>query len=239
MQRVSYAAPGGEISGYLVALKGSDAKRPAVIVVHENRGLNPHIEDVTRRFALEGFLAFAPDLLTLAGGTPTNEDEARDKIAALNKEDTVARLVAAVSFLGSHPRSTGKVGAVGFCWGGGMVNELAAASPDLDAAVAYYGMQVPAEKVAAIRAPLLLHYAGLDERINAGIDAYRKALEAHGKTYRDLRLRRREPRLQQRHQRGTLRQGGSRPRLAADGRFPEAICGRAAGRLVSSGRALR
>ncbi|MFC5066620.1 dienelactone hydrolase family protein [Flaviflagellibacter deserti] len=182
-RRVSYPAPGGAISGYLVRLKGADAKRPAVIVIHENRGLNPHIEDVTRRIALEGFLAFAPDLLTLAGGTPTNEDEARDKIAKLKSEDTVAQLVACVTFLKAHPMSTGKVGAVGFCWGGGKVNELAAASPELDAGVAYYGMQIPADKVSAIKAPLLLHYAGLDERINAGMEAYRKALTDQGKTF--------------------------------------------------------
>ncbi len=182
-RRVSYPTPGGAVSGYLVRLKGADAKRPAVIVIHENRGLNPHIEDVTRRVALEGFLAFAPDLLTLVGGTPTNEDEARDKIAKLKSEDTAAQLVACVTFLKAHPMSTGRVGAVGFCWGGGKVNELAAASPDLDAGVAYYGMQIPADKVPAIKAPLLLQYAGLDERINAGMEAYRKALTDNGKTF--------------------------------------------------------
>ncbi len=183
IERVSYPAPGGEVKGYLVRLKEGAAKRPSVIVVHENRGLNPHIEDVTRRMALDGFLAFAPDLLTPLGGTPANEDQARDMIAKLDAGQTLANLVAAVDFLGKNELSNGKVGAVGFCWGGGKVNELAAASPALAAGVAYYGMQIPAGKVAAIKAPLMLHYAGLDERVNAGIGAYKAALDAAGKTY--------------------------------------------------------
>lgn len=179
---VSYAADGVEISGMLAHLKG-DAKRPAVIVIHENRGLNPHIKDVARRLALEGYLAFAPDMLSPQGGTPEDEDKARNMIGGLDAEATERRLAAAVPFLANHALSTGKVGAVGFCWGGGMVNRLAAASPDLAAGVAYYGRQIPAERVPAIRAPLLLHYAGLDERINAGIADYEAALKANGKTY--------------------------------------------------------
>lgn len=182
-ERVSWPAPGGEVKGYLVRPKDGPEKLPAVIVIHENRGLNPHIEDVTRRIALEGFLALGPDLLTPSGGTPSDEDQARDLIARLDNEQTIGNLVAAVDYLAKHAHSTGKVGAVGFCWGGLKVNELASASPALAAGVAYYGMQISADKVASIRAPLLLHYAGLDERVNAGIDTYRKALDEAGKTY--------------------------------------------------------
>src|SRR5690606_24646000 len=126
---------------YLVRTKGGPEKSPAVIVIHENRGLNPHIEDVTRRMALEGFLAFGPDMLSSAGGTPPDEDQARDMIGKLDNAQTVAGLVAAVDFLKRHPNSTGSVGAVGFCWGGLKVNELAVASEGLDAGVAYYGRQ--------------------------------------------------------------------------------------------------
>lgn len=184
IERVTYPAPGGDVRGYLVRTKDGPAKRPALIVIHENRGLNPHVEDVTRRYALDGFLAFAPDLLTPLGGTPENEDQARDMIGKLDLPETVARLVAATDFLAKHEGSNGKVGAVGFCWGGARVNDLAVAAPAaLGAGVAYYGMQVPAEKVATIKAPLMLHYAGLDERVNAGIDAYKKALNDAGKTY--------------------------------------------------------
>jgi len=182
-ERVSWPAPGGEVKGYLVRPKDGPEKLPAVIVIHENRGLNPHIEDVTRRIALEGFLALGPDLLTPSGGTPSDEDQARDLIARLDNEQTIGNLVAAVDYLAKHAHSTGKVGAVGFCWGGLKVNELASASPALAAGVAYYGMQISADKVASIRAPLLLHYAGLDERVNAGIDTYRKALDEAGKIY--------------------------------------------------------
>jgi len=179
---VSYDAPGARISGTLARLK-SKGKRPAVIVIHENRGLNPHIQDVARRIALEGFLAFAVDVLSAFGGTPADEDKARDMFATLNAEETARRLAAAVPFLSRHAESTGNVGAVGFCWGGGMVNRLAVLAPDLKAGVAYYGAQVPAEQVKSIRAPLLLHYAGLDQRINAGIPAYEAALKAQGKRF--------------------------------------------------------
>lgn len=179
---VIYDADGTGISGYLARLEGG-APKPAIIVIHENRGLNPHIQDVTRRLALEGFLAFAPDMLSADGGTPEDEDRARDMIGALDAEETAARLAAAVPFLAGHEESTGRVGAIGFCWGGGMVNALATRSPDLAAGVAYYGRQAPAEDVPAIEAALLLHYAGIDERINEGIDVYVQALEANGKTF--------------------------------------------------------
>jgi carboxymethylenebutenolidase len=180
--RVSYDSPKGKINGYLARLKAK-GKRPVVLVIHENRGLNPHLEDVARRFAVEGFLGYAVDLLSLVGGTPANEDEARALHPKMNQDDAVTALVAAVSFLKTHPESTGKVGAVGFCFGGLMVNRLAASSPELDAGVAYYGRQVPAAQVPNIKAPLMLHYAENDEGVNAGIAAYEEALKANNKKY--------------------------------------------------------
>lgn len=180
--RVSFESPKGKIDGYLTRLKGN-AKRPAVLVIHENRGLNPHLEDVARRLALDGFLAYAIDLLSLVGGTPASEDEARDLHPKLNQDDALVALVAAVDFLKKYPESTGKVGAVGFCFGGLMVNRLAAASPELDAGVAYYGRQVPAAQVPNIKASLLLHYAENDAGVNAGIADYEAALKANNKSY--------------------------------------------------------
>jgi carboxymethylenebutenolidase len=179
---VSYDGPGARISGYLARLK-SNGKRPAVIVIHENRGLNPHIQDIARRIALEGFLSLAVDMLSPLGGTPADEDKARDMIGTLNADETARRIAAAVPFLERHPESTGSVGIVGFCWGGGIVNRVAVLAPDLKAGVIYYGLQVPAEQVTAIRAPLLLHYAGLDQRVNAGIAPYEAALKAYNKRY--------------------------------------------------------
>jgi len=181
-ETASFEVDGTTMSGYLARLKGGD-KRPAVIVIHENRGLNPHIKDVARRMALEGFLAFAPDALSPVGGTPEDQDRAREMIYELDRDATLARFVAAVPFLAGHPESSGKVGAIGFCWGGGMVNKLAAAETSLAAGVPYYGRQLPIEDVPKITPPLCLQYAGLDKRINAGIDAYVAALEANGKTY--------------------------------------------------------
>jgi carboxymethylenebutenolidase len=179
---VSYDAQGTRISGYLARLK-SKGRRPAVIVIHENRGLNPHIQDIARRLALEGFLAYAVDMLSPLGGTPTDEDKGRDMIASLDAGETARRIAAAVPFLAGHAETTGKVGAVGFCWGGGMVNRIAVLAPDLKAGVAYYGAQVPADQVKSIHAALLLHYAGLDQRINAGIAAYEAALKSAGKQF--------------------------------------------------------
>jgi carboxymethylenebutenolidase len=181
-ETLTYQVDGTTMSGYFARPKG-DEKHPAVIVIHENRGLNPHIKDVTRRMALEGFLAFAPDALSPVGGTPADEDKAREMIYELDPDATVARLAAAVPFLAGQQGCTGKVGAVGFCWGGGMVNELASAGVGLAAAVPYYGRQLSAEDVPKISAPLCLHYAGLDTRINAGIDDYVAALKANGKTF--------------------------------------------------------
>jgi carboxymethylenebutenolidase len=177
-----YEVAGTKMTGYLARLKGGQ-KRPAVIVIHENRGLNAHIQDVARRFAVEGFLAFAPDILSPYGGTPSDEAKMRELFGALNAAESVARLAGAVPFMAKHAESTGKVGVVGFCWGGGMVNRIAAAGTSLNAGVPYYGAQIPAEEVPKINAPLLLHYASVDERINAGIPAYEAALKANKKPY--------------------------------------------------------
>ena len=181
-ERVSYDSPKGKINGYLARAKAK-GKRPAVLVIHENRGLNPHIEDVARRFAVEGFVAYAVDLLSLVGGTPASEDAARELHPKMNQDDAVVALVSAVSFLKGHAESTGKVGAVGFCFGGLMINRLAASSPELDAGVAYYGRQVAAAQVPNIKAALLLHYADKDDGVNAGIEAYEQALKANNKKY--------------------------------------------------------
>jgi len=180
--RISYPGVTGEIKGYLARPKGA-SKLGAVIVIHENRGLTAHIQDVTRRIALEGFLTLGVDMLSPLGGTPANEDMAREMFGKLDAGQTVQNLVAAVTFLGKHAQGNGKVGAVGFCWGGGMVGELAVHSPDLDAGVVYYGRQPAAADVPKIQAPLLLHYGGLDTRINAGIPAFEEALKNAGKKY--------------------------------------------------------
>lgn len=175
-------AKGDKMRGYLALPVDGSVRLPAVIVVHENRGLTPHIRDVARRTALAGFVALAPDFLAPAGGTPANEDEAREMIGKLNRERTVANGLTAINFLARHKRSTGKIGAVGFCWGGGMVNALAvAAGSKLQAAVPFYG-PVPADlaKVKKIKAKMMLQYAGNDERINAGLPAYKEALTKAG-----------------------------------------------------------
>ena len=146
VDKVTYVAQGTDIRCYLARLKGKE-RRPAVVVIHENRGLNPHIEDVARRLALAGFLTLAVDLLSPLGGTPADEDKAREMIGTLNAGETAQRVAAAVPFLATHPESNGKVGAIGFCWGGGMVNRLAVLSPPaLKAAVAYYGVQLIGER---------------------------------------------------------------------------------------------
>ena len=181
-ETAGYDVAGTKVSGTLARLKGG-GKRPAVIVIHEKRGLNPHIQDVARRLAVEGFLAFAVDALSPLGGTPADEDKAREMIGTLDRVDTLARVAGAVPFLAAHPDSNGKVGAVGFCWGGAMANRLAAAGTSLAASVAYYGMPLPSSEVPKITATLLLHYAGLDERINAAGPAYEAALKAGGKAY--------------------------------------------------------
>jgi carboxymethylenebutenolidase len=174
-------APG--LKGYLVKPKDAAGKLPTVIVIHENRGLNPHIKDVTRRMATEGFIALGLDCLSPMGETPEDEDKGRDMIGQLKAPDILAYGKAAVAYLKGRPDSNGKVGAVGFCWGGGAVNNLAVNEPNLKAGVAYYGGQPNAEDVPKIDAAMMMHYGGRDERINAGIPAYEAALKQAGKTY--------------------------------------------------------
>jgi carboxymethylenebutenolidase len=182
---VEYPSPNGygKIRGYLVKPKQIKGKLPAVLVIHENRGLNPHIEDITRRIALDNFIAFAPDALFPVGGYPGDEDKARDLFKTLDQTKTRADFIAAIDYLKSLPQSNGKVGAVGFCYGGGIVNFLATKIPDLGAAVAFYGSQPKPDETAKIKAPLQLHYAGEDERINAGWPAFETALKASGIRY--------------------------------------------------------
>jgi carboxymethylenebutenolidase len=172
-----------EMKGYLARPAGQNSGLPAVIVIHENRGLNDHIRDVARRLAVDGFMALAPDYLSPSGGTPADEDRARELIGELDRRKVTDNSIATIAFLQAHESANGNVGAVGFCWGGGAVNDLAVAATSLDAGVAYYGRQADAEGVERIVAPLLLHYAGEDARINAGIEAYRAALEAAGKSF--------------------------------------------------------
>ncbi|MBS1155670.1 MAG: carboxymethylenebutenolidase [Proteobacteria bacterium] len=180
---VDYAgAMNKTLRAYFAKPKGG-TKLPAVLVIHENRGLNPHIMDVTRRLALEGFLALALDALSPVGGTPEDMDKASQMIAALDMQETLAHYLATSVYLKNRPDSSGNVGCVGFCWGGSMANQLAVNAPDVRAAVAYYGGQPKAEDVPKIRASLMLHYAALDARINAGIPAYEAALKAAGKDY--------------------------------------------------------
>ncbi|MDK4704181.1 dienelactone hydrolase family protein [Rhizobium sp. CNPSo 4062] len=180
---VTFAGSKGEMKGYLARPKNAAGNLGGVIVIHENRGLNPHIRDVARRVALEGFVVLAPDFLSPLGGTPEDEDKARDMFTNLDPALTAANAEASLTYLAKTDGANGKVGAVGFCWGGGLVNRFATISPELKAGVAYYGAQPSAGEVPKIKAALLLHYAGLDDRINAGIDAYRKELQAGGKTF--------------------------------------------------------
>jgi carboxymethylenebutenolidase len=180
---IRYPGATGEIRAYSAKLKG-DTKLPGVIVIHENRGLNPHIEDVTRRIAAEGFTVIAPDALSPLGGTPKDSDEARLLIKKLDYQSAVKDYTAAIKYLKTNPLCTGKVGVVGFCWGGRMANQMAVNSPDLIAAVPYYGSQPASEDVSKIRAALLLHYAGNDDRINKGIAEFERALKAASVDYK-------------------------------------------------------
>jgi carboxymethylenebutenolidase len=182
-ENISVDAGGTKIDGYL-AKPAAGTTFPTVIVIHENRGLNPHIKDVTRRLAVAGFMAFGVDLLTPLGGTPSDEDKARDMIGQLKGPDVTNWLKGVDAALRQRPDSNGKVGVVGFCWGGGAANQLAVHDPDLNAAVAYYGKQPDAGDVPSIKAPLLLHYGGLDQGMDAGIPAYEAALKANNKSYK-------------------------------------------------------
>jgi carboxymethylenebutenolidase len=173
----------GKARGYLATPAKTDRKLPAILVIHENRGLNPHIEDVARRFALENFVAFAPDALFPLGGYPGDEDKARELFPKLDQAKTREDFVAAFEFLKKRPETTGKVGAVGFCYGGGMVNYLATRLPDLAAGVAFYGSAPNLEDVPKIKAPLLIQSAETDERINASWPGYEQALKAANVRY--------------------------------------------------------
>jgi len=177
---VEYDSPNGsgKMRGYLVCPNGASGKLPGILVIHENRGLNPHIEDIARRLALANFVAFAPDALFPLGGYPGDEDKARELFPKLDQAKTREDFVAAVEFLKKRPETTGKVGAVGFCYGGGMVNYLATRLPDLGAGVAFYGSAPNVEDVPKIKAPLLIQSAEVDERINASWPAFEQALKA-------------------------------------------------------------
>ena len=181
-ETIQYQGASGPILAYMARLK-ENKNYPAVIVIHENRGLQPHIKDVARRIALEGFLALAPDALSPLGGTPESQDEAVQMIQKLDYEKTKKDFTAAVKYLKTNPQTTGKVGCTGFCWGGGLTNQVAVNAPELDAAVPYYGAAPKSEDVPKIKAALLLHYAGNDERINQGIPEYEKALKKAGIPY--------------------------------------------------------
>jgi len=181
----SYESPDGNgtIKGLMARPAGAEEKLPTVLVVHENRGLNPYIEDVVRRLAKAGYLAFGPDGLSPLGGYPGTDEQGREMQQSLDPAKLMQDFFAAYEFLAAHENSTGKVGCVGFCYGGGVCNALAVAYPELSASVPFYGRQPAAEDVSAIEAPLLIHYAGLDERINAGWPDYQAALDAAGKEY--------------------------------------------------------
>lgn len=182
-ETVQYPGETGKVQAYSAKPKESQ-KLPAVIVIHENRGLVPHIKDVTRRVALEGFVALGPDALSPLGGTPEDPDESRTLMRKLDRDDTVKNFAAAVKYLKTHPQTTGKVGCMGFCWGGGVTNQVAVHAPDLTAAVPFYGSQPDSEDVPKINASLLCHYGSLDERINAGIPEFEKVLKQAGIEYK-------------------------------------------------------
>jgi len=179
---ITYAGVQGEMKAY-VARPEKKGKYAAVVIIHENRGLNAHIEDVARRAAKAGFLAIAPNALAPLGGTPANEDEARQKFQQLKAEDSLQNFIRVFDYLNTRKDVTGKYGCVGFCWGGAMANNLAVEVPALKAAVAFYGRQPEAAKVPNIKAAVQLHYAGLDERVNAGAAAYEAALKENKINY--------------------------------------------------------
>jgi carboxymethylenebutenolidase len=182
---ITFASPQGygSIRAYLVRPADAHGKLPGVLVVHENRGLNPYIEDVARRLGVAGYLVLAPDELTPVGGYPGDDDKGRELQATLDPKKMMEDWVAAETYLKSRPECIGKVGVVGFCYGGTVTNALAVRLPDLAAAVPFYGTQPTAADVAKIKAPLLIHYGGLDERVNAGWPAFEAALKASHVTY--------------------------------------------------------
>ena len=176
-ERVTYPGEGTEMKAYIARPKEENRKYPIVMVIHENRGLNPHIEDITRRMALEGFLAIAPDALSPEDGTPADADKARDLFAKLDAAKNLTNFIKGFEYAKTRKDTTKKFGVIGFCWGGAMANQLAVNVPDLKAAVPFYGRQPEAADVPKIKAVMQLHYGGLDERINAGIPAYEEALK--------------------------------------------------------------
>ncbi|SDM92755.1 carboxymethylenebutenolidase [Daejeonella rubra] len=182
LEDISYSGDGSTMKGYLARPKGR-GKYGSVVVIHENRGLNPHIKDITRRIAKAGFIALAPDALSPFGGTPENVDEARAMFSKIEAPKNLQNFLNAFDYLRSRSESNGKTACVGFCWGGALTNRMAVNSPELKAAVAYYGGQPDAADVPKIKAKLMLHYAGLDTRVNAGIPAYEAALKAAGTDY--------------------------------------------------------
>ena len=184
-QMLDYASPTGSgvMKGYLALPANASGKLPGVLVIHENRGLNPHIEDIARRLALDNFIAFAPDALAPLGGYPGDEDKARELFGKLDQTKTREDLVAAAKVLKERPECNGKFGAVGFCYGGGIVHVLSTRLPDLAAAVPFYGNHPAAADAAKVKAPLLIHFAGADERINAGWPPYEAALKSAGVSY--------------------------------------------------------
>ncbi len=183
VENIKYPGETGDVLAHYARPKG-DEKLPGVVVISEIWGLVPHIEEVARRVALEGFLAVAPDPLSPLGGTPDDVDEARTLMRELDSQKTTKNFVAAVNYLKTHPQSTGKVGVTGFCWGGGVTNQVAVNSPDVRAAVPFYGRQPAPEDVPKIKASMLIHYAGDDERINAGIPAFEAALKEASVDYK-------------------------------------------------------
>jgi carboxymethylenebutenolidase len=180
---IKYPGATGDVRAYMARPKGMD-KVPGVIIIQENKGLQPHIKDVARRMAKEGFLSIAPDALSPLGGTPEDVNQARSLMRNLDNQSTIKNFSAAVQYLKTNPLTTGKVGCTGFCWGGGMTNQVAVNSPDLSAAVPYYGRQPEAQDVAKIKASVLAHYAGNDARVNSGIAAFEEALKKASVDYR-------------------------------------------------------
>ena len=185
IERVEFASPNGSgtVKGYLTRPANATGPLPAIVVVHENRGLNPHIEDIARRLALDNYMAFAPDALTPLGGYPGDEDKARELFAKLDQTKTSEDFVNAAGYLKSRSDCNGKIGTVGFCYGGGIAHMLSTRLPDLNAAVSFYGNHPAASDAVKVKAPLLIHFAGTDERINASWPAYEAALKAAGARY--------------------------------------------------------
>ena len=203
-ERITFPGASGEVKAYLARPADASGKLPGVVVLHENRGLNPYIEDVARRTALEGFIALAPDFLSPIGGTPADEDEARRIITRIDPEQTVADAVAAVAYLEAGGRTSGKVGVVGFCWGGSLANQVAVNSPDVDAVVAFYGRQPASDQVAkdqGAAAPALRRPGPADQRRHSGL---RGGTQDRPRRLHDLRVQGGQPRFPQRHQRGAL-----------------------------------